>query len=93
MYYCLLYRLLRAIALLHHWPWAETGEAKIKAVAETCGLEEAALREYLQRDLGQTGWQPVQAAREWVCAMFGIKPKTLFNILTLTFKPPNQSRK
>jgi hypothetical protein len=87
VYHMLLYRLLRAIALFHDWPWAETGKARIEAVAWTCGLREARLREYLQRDSRQTGWQPVRAVREWTCSLFEIKPKTLSNALTVAAKP------
>jgi hypothetical protein len=89
-YYESLYRLLRAIALLHDWPWTSTGNARIKAVAEACGLKEAALRDYLHRDFRPGGWHPVRAAREWTCSFYGIKPKTLSNLLTFTLPKPSR---
>jgi hypothetical protein len=88
-YYTFLYRLLRAIALLHDWPWAETGQTRIEAVAWTCFLAEARLREYLQRDSRQNGWPPVRAASEWTCSLYGIRRKTLSNLLTVKRRPPS----
>jgi hypothetical protein len=90
VYYGFLYRLLRAIALLHDWPWTRMGDARIKAVAEACSFEEAALRDYLHRDFRQGGWHPVRAAREWTCSFFGIKPKTLSNLLTFPLPKPSR---
>jgi hypothetical protein len=88
LYYAQLYRLLRAIALLHSWPWPQMGEVRIQLVAEACGLEPEYFRTYLQCDLLRPGWRPVQATRVWACVVFGIKPKTLSHVLSFTPKPP-----
>src|SRR5262249_15345434 len=74
-YYAQLYRLLRAIALLHSWPWAQMGEARIQVVAEACDLNPGYFRAYLQSDLLRPEVRPVPWTRVWACEVFGIKPK------------------
>ena len=85
-YYRLLYRLVRAMLLLPRCRSVAKGRsATIEFVAAACGLGEARLTQYLCLDCdGRPKSRPLppeQAVRVWVAQEFGLKDKTVRNLL------------